>query len=154
MELLKLSKFKLQIRALIAEVHQLNVRTNSSASILKIYVIWMNFSQLSWLIESIAGKRTLGKRATRIFNSGFHSIRIHFFGFQMCFCNWFEYMENWSVEIVFGNGKQKQKQTEEEFSRKITELHEELGVSNELRQKLERKVHYCYYYYYYFLKFL
>lgn len=35
---------------------------------------------------------------------------------------------------------QKQKQTEEEFSRKITELHAELGLSNELRQKLERKV--------------
>lgn len=56
-------------------------------------------------------------------------------------------MENWSLEIVFGNGKQKQKQTEEEFSRKITELHTELCESNELRQKLERKVYYCYYYF-------
>ena len=35
---------------------------------------------------------------------------------------------------------QKQKQTEEEYGRKLQELQAELASSNELRQKLERKV--------------
>lgn len=35
---------------------------------------------------------------------------------------------------------QKQKQTEEENSRRLQELQEELASSNELRQKLEKKV--------------
>ncbi|KAI3779264.1 hypothetical protein L2E82_08902 [Cichorium intybus] len=38
------------------------------------------------------------------------------------------------------NYVQKQKQSDEEFSRKITELEAELASSNEHRQKLERKV--------------
>ena len=35
---------------------------------------------------------------------------------------------------------QKQKQTEEEYGRKLQELQAELACSNEQRQKLERKV--------------
>ncbi|KAI7996020.1 hypothetical protein LOK49_LG11G01312 [Camellia lanceoleosa] len=75
MELLKLSKFKLQLRALVTEVRELREREQSSTE------------QLNLLI-------------------------------------------------------QKQKQTEEEFGRKLTELQAELALSNELRQKLERKVSY------------
>ncbi|XP_028127538.1 myosin-13 isoform X5 [Camellia sinensis] len=72
MELLKLSKFKLQLRALVTEVRELREREQSSTE------------QLNLLI-------------------------------------------------------QKQKQIEEEFGRKLTELQAELALSNELRQKLERK---------------
>ena len=35
---------------------------------------------------------------------------------------------------------QKQKQTKEEYGRKLQELQSELASSNELRQRLERKV--------------
>jgi hypothetical protein len=37
-------------------------------------------------------------------------------------------------------GIQKQKQTKEEYGRKLQELQSELASSNELRQRLERKV--------------
>ncbi|KAI5679116.1 hypothetical protein M9H77_10066 [Catharanthus roseus] len=73
MELLKLSKFKFQLRALISEVHQLKERERSAKE------------QLEFSL-------------------------------------------------------QKQKQSKEEFNRRITELHAELDLSNDLRQKLERKV--------------
>ncbi|XP_060669256.1 protein CROWDED NUCLEI 2 [Ziziphus jujuba] len=73
MELLKLSKFKLQLRTLVAQVRQLRERDLSAAEQLH------------------------------------HSV-------------------------------QKQKQTEEEYGRKLQELQEELASSHEMRQKLERKV--------------
>ncbi|KAK2636316.1 hypothetical protein Ddye_031108 [Dipteronia dyeriana] len=75
MELLKLSKFKLQLQALITEARHLKERERSAAE------------QIHLLV-------------------------------------------------------QKQKQTEEEYSRKLQELQAELASSNELRQKLERKVSY------------
>ncbi|KAK3223154.1 hypothetical protein Dsin_010179 [Dipteronia sinensis] len=75
MELLKLSKFKLQLQALISEARHLKERDRSAAE------------QIHLLV-------------------------------------------------------QKQKQTEEEYSRKLQELQAELASSNELRQKLERKVSY------------
>ncbi|XP_057494180.1 uncharacterized protein LOC130779530 [Actinidia eriantha] len=75
MELLKLSKFKLQLRALVTEVRELREREHSATE------------QLNLLI-------------------------------------------------------QKQKQAEEEFGTTLTQLQSELALSNELRQKLERKVSY------------
>ncbi|KAM7484304.1 hypothetical protein LguiA_000313 [Lonicera macranthoides] len=73
MELLKLSKFKLNLRALITEVRQLRQREHSASDQLHLLTL-------------------------------------------------------------------KQKQTEEESSRKLKELQSELALSNEAQQKLERKV--------------
>ncbi|XP_059316660.1 uncharacterized protein LOC132067445 isoform X1 [Lycium ferocissimum] len=73
MELLKLSKFKLQLRALISEIHQLKEKERNASQRLQ------------------------------------HTV-------------------------------QKQKQIEEEFIRKLAELRAELGLSNDLKHKLERKV--------------
>ncbi|XP_009766875.1 uncharacterized protein LOC107799361 isoform X2 [Nicotiana tabacum] len=73
MELLKLSKFKLQLHALISEVRELKEKERNASQQIQISV-------------------------------------------------------------------QKQKQSEEEFNEKLAELRAELGFSNELRHKLERKV--------------
>ncbi|XP_075103140.1 uncharacterized protein LOC107770020 [Nicotiana tabacum] len=73
MELLKLSKFKLQLHALICEVRELKEKERNASQ---------------------------------------------------------------QVQLAL----QKQKQSEEEFNQKLTEFRAELGFSNELRHKLERKV--------------
>ncbi|KAK2979738.1 hypothetical protein RJ640_012658 [Escallonia rubra] len=75
MELIKLSKFKLQLRALISEIRELRDKERSASDQLHLFV-------------------------------------------------------------------QGQKQAEEEFNRKLTELQSKLTLSNELRQKLEMKVNY------------
>ncbi|GMY26116.1 leucine zipper protein 1 isoform X1 [Fagus crenata] len=75
MELLKMSKFKLQLQALVTEVRELRERERSASEQLRLLI-------------------------------------------------------------------QKQKQTEEEYGRKLQELQAEFASCNELRQKLERKVNY------------
>lgn len=42
--------------------------------------------------------------------------------------------------LLFGASMQKQKQTEEEYSRKVQELQAELASSRETQEALERKV--------------
>ncbi|XP_008221757.1 PREDICTED: LOW QUALITY PROTEIN: spindle pole body component 110 [Prunus mume] len=101
MELLKFSKFKLQLRTLITEVRELRVRISSSSTPLSLYL-----SLIGFLVNTHFQEKD--RSATE------------------------------QLRLLI----QKQKQTEEEYGRKLQESQAELASSNELRQKLEREVRY------------
>jgi hypothetical protein len=87
---------------------------------------------LEYILSKFSGKGTLGHRTTSSSNSGFF-LRISSLSIQNC--SRFSFQSR-----IFGVWMQKQKQTEEEHSRKFQELQTELALSKELRQKLERNV--------------
>lgn len=59
---------------------------------------------------------------------------------SMLLCIALVFAESWIVILLFGASMQKQKQTEEEYSRKVQELQAELTSSRETQEALERKV--------------
>ncbi|BFG16569.1 hypothetical protein CerSpe_028430 [Prunus speciosa] len=101
MELLKFSKFKLQLRTLITEVRELRVR---------IIIVFNTTLSLSLSDRFLVNTHLQEKE-----RSATEQLRL----------------------LI-----QKQKQTEEEYGRKLQESQAELASSNELRQKLEREARY------------
>ncbi|PKI69264.1 hypothetical protein CRG98_010337 [Punica granatum] len=122
MELLKLSKFKLQLRALVSEARDLRV------NLFRILSLSLSLSLSDRDRPRIAGERAVGKRAALHPVSGripCHSSTVNFF-------------LTLGSDVI--NPQQKQKQTEEEYGRRVQELQAELASSDEIRRKLERQI--------------
>ena len=115
MELLKLSKFKLQLQTLITEFRELKVRFSLSLFLslslsLSLCIFFLNFLNF----VNLSGKRTLSHRATSSSKSGF------FFGFnnqfttnsnvEVCFFFFFNFLGKFGFWCLFGHrSKSKQR---------------------------------------------